>query len=295
MKPKLFRVPLYVLATVLCLMITFASTPSVPSVPKPSLPAPDLDHVLRLQRLAGWVSGRTPTLPAEMGTLLPASAPSGPAVPERESALFPSVPESSTEQQVFLERMPFGHTLHAAAQRHRVDGLLVAAVVEVESRFRPNAVSPKGAVGLMQLMPGSGAVEPTDDLRDPRVNLDAGSRYLGSLIDHFDGNLELALAAYNAGPAAVARYRGIPPFAETRGFVRKVLARYEEHRQTMSEERFHAKGEEPRTLLAALPQAPEKQSWSLFAGGPGRRQGSGPRIAETREARDPLAALAVQE
>lgn len=292
MKPKLFRVPLYVVATVLCLMITLASTPSVPSVPKPSLPPPDLDHVLRLQRLAGWVSGRTSTLPAEIDTLTPTGSP---ASPDRENALFPAVLESSAEQQAFLERMPFGHTLHAAAQRNRVDGLLVAAVVEVESRFRPNAVSPKGAVGLMQLMPGSGAVEPTDDLRDPRVNLDAGSRYLGSLIDHFDGNLELALAAYNAGPAAVARYRGIPPFAETRGFVRKVLARYEEHRQTMSEERFHAKGEEPRTLLAALPQAPQKQSWSLFAGSPGRRQDPGRLDAEAGEARDPLAALAVQE
>jgi soluble lytic murein transglycosylase-like protein len=110
-----------------------------------------------------------------------------------------------------------------------VDGLLVAAIVSVESRFTPEAVSPRGARGLMQVRPAVGQAYGAKDLFDPFANVDVGSRYFSSLMKDYDGDLELTLAAYNAGPAAVARYGRVPPYRETRAYVRKVLARYEEY------------------------------------------------------------------
>jgi soluble lytic murein transglycosylase-like protein len=115
----------------------------------------------------------------------------------------------------------------AAAERHGLDSELVLAVVGVESAFRPEAVSPKGAQGLMQLMPGTAASLGVEDALDPAQNLDGGVRHLGSLLSLYGGDLKRALAAYNAGEGAVARHGGIPPFRETREYVRRVLERYE--------------------------------------------------------------------
>ncbi len=114
----------------------------------------------------------------------------------------------------------------AAARRHGLDPDLVLAVVAVESSFKPDAVSAKGARGLMQLMPATAADLGVANALDPTQNLDGGSRYLGSLVTRYDGDLKKALAAYNAGAGAVSRYRGVPPYAETRDYVSKVLKRY---------------------------------------------------------------------
>ena len=111
------------------------------------------------------------------------------------------------------------------ARRHGLDPELVLAVVGVESGFRAHAVSPKGAQGLMQLMPDTARSLGVADPFDPSQNLDGGTRHLGSLLDRFDGDLELALAAYNAGAGAVAKYGGVPPYQETRAYVDKVLRR----------------------------------------------------------------------
>jgi soluble lytic murein transglycosylase-like protein len=117
--------------------------------------------------------------------------------------------------------------IDATALDHGLDHRLLHAMIAVESGYDPTAVSPKGAIGLMQVMPATGARFGADDLNDPRQNLAAGARYLKSLLMKFDGNLPLAIAAYNAGEGAVVRYRNaIPPFAETRGYVARVLARY---------------------------------------------------------------------
>jgi soluble lytic murein transglycosylase-like protein len=113
-----------------------------------------------------------------------------------------------------------------AANRHGIDPELVLAVVSVESAFRPEAVSPKGAQGLMQLMPRTAASLGVEDAFDPEQNLDGGTRHLGGLLALYGGDVERALAAYNAGEGAVARHGGIPPFRETREYVRKVLERY---------------------------------------------------------------------
>jgi soluble lytic murein transglycosylase-like protein len=112
------------------------------------------------------------------------------------------------------------------ARRHGLDPDLVLAVISVESAFRKDAVSPKGARGLMQLMPGTARELGVKDAFDPAQNLDAGTRYLNSLLAEFKGDVRLAIAAYNAGPNAVKRHRGVPPYRETRQHVEKVLERY---------------------------------------------------------------------
>ena len=113
-----------------------------------------------------------------------------------------------------------------AARRHGLDPELVIAVVSVESGFRPQAVSPKGAQGLMQLMPRTAQSLGVVDAFDPEQNLDGGVRHLGQLLAAYNGDVERALAAYNAGEGAVHRHNGIPPYRETRAYVKKVLERY---------------------------------------------------------------------
>ena len=114
----------------------------------------------------------------------------------------------------------------AAALRHGLDPALVLAVVAVESSFEPGALSSKGAQGLMQLMPGTANALGVSDPFDPAQNLDGGTRHLGTLVARYGGDLTKALAAYNAGEAAVARHGGVPPYRETRDYVRHVLRRY---------------------------------------------------------------------
>jgi soluble lytic murein transglycosylase-like protein len=146
------------------------------------------------------------------------------------SAVRGFVPDEVIEEVVEDGGVPAGDDLRAlataAAHRHGLDPELVLAVVGVESAFRPKAVSPKGAQGLMQLMPRTAASLGVEDALDPEQNLDGGTRHLGSLLALYGGDVERALAAYNAGEGAVARHGGIPPFRETREYVRRVLERY---------------------------------------------------------------------
>jgi soluble lytic murein transglycosylase-like protein len=114
--------------------------------------------------------------------------------------------------------------IHKAAHDFDINPKLIAAVIQVESAFQPRAISPKGARGLMQLMPATGESLGLVDPFDPEANIRAGARYLKAQLSRFS-TLEEALAAYNAGPGNVIKYNGIPPFAETRDFVRRVMER----------------------------------------------------------------------
>lgn len=115
----------------------------------------------------------------------------------------------------------FRDIITSAAARHGVDARVVHALIQVESAYHAKAVSPKGARGLMQLMPSTGRQYGALDLFDPKVNVEAGIRHLKGLLTRFD--LPLALAAYNAGEAAVDRFGGIPPFRETQNYVARIL------------------------------------------------------------------------
>src|SRR6185436_3307146 len=122
-------------------------------------------------------------------------------------------------------RRALDQIIEEAAAAHGVSAHLLRAVVEGESGFDPWTVSRAGAQGLMQLMPATAALMGVNDRMDPRQNVFGGARYLSQLLDRFDGDVALTLAAYNAGPAKVAQYRGIPPYSETRAYVTRIRGR----------------------------------------------------------------------
>lgn len=130
--------------------------------------------------------------------------------------------------------MALSPVIDEAARATNLDSALLMAVIDVESGGNPQAVSPKGATGLMQLMPSTGARHGASNLFDPRQNIAAGARYLKQLMRQF-GDLQLVLAAYNAGEGAVQKYGGqIPPYAETMNYVPKVIARYMRYQEAVS-------------------------------------------------------------
>ena len=121
-----------------------------------------------------------------------------------------------------LRATPYGEIIAAMSEAHGVDPLLVRALIQVESNYKPGARSRKGAMGLMQLMPATARVYNVRNPFDPRANIEAGVKHLRSLIDRF--GLELALAAYNAGEGAVAKFNDVPPYRETRSYVSRILS-----------------------------------------------------------------------
>jgi hypothetical protein len=139
--------------------------------------------------------------------------------------------------EFFAESMPYGQLIHEKSHKYGVDPALVAAVMEQESRFKPRARSQVGARGLMQLMPRTGRWMGARNLDDPEQNIDAGVRYIKYLNARFHGDLNKTIAAYNAGEGNVQRYRGVPPFRETRQYVRKVLKNYDRRTKALEQYR----------------------------------------------------------
>jgi soluble lytic murein transglycosylase-like protein len=150
--------------------------------------------------------------------------------PATVAAAEPTAPASSTtvtatpvkpEAPIELDTL-----VQQTAEKHHVDPNLVRAVISTESNWNADAVSRQGALGLMQLVPGTAHLLGVGNAFDPAQNVDAGVRYLGMLLDRYNGDLNKALAAYNAGPGAVDRFGGVPNFRETRNYVQKVTASY---------------------------------------------------------------------
>jgi soluble lytic murein transglycosylase-like protein len=170
-------------------------------------------------------------------------------VPRAKTAAFKAAKSAANEVSAFMERSErraaeqgdsngqgweqrivnaasIEAAINEAAARHNVDPNLVRAVIKVESNFNPQAISPKGAMGLMQLMPGTARTLKVARPFDPNENIDAGVRHLKQLMESFGGDLNLSLAAYNAGSNAVRRNKGIPPYRETQNYVRQITQLY---------------------------------------------------------------------
>jgi Transglycosylase SLT domain len=123
-----------------------------------------------------------------------------------------------------LDGTPYGEIIASVSEAQGVDPMLVRALIQVESKFRPTARSRKGAMGLMQLMPSTVREYNVRNPFEPKANIEAGIKHLKTLIDRFGSSLELALAAYNAGPGAVEKFNGVPPYRETRDYVTRILS-----------------------------------------------------------------------
>lgn len=183
-------------------------------------------RVAELQSLMGAAMPAPPAAATAFAAqLATATAPTAAPAATTASAGLMSVGASELGPDV-----PYGAEITAAAKKHGIDPALLAGLVKQESGFNPTAGSPAGARGLTQLMPGTAAGLGVTDVLDPIQNLDGGAKYLRQQLDAFGGDVTRALAAYNAGPGAVQRYGGVPPYAETQNYVRIVQANAAQYR-----------------------------------------------------------------
>ena len=216
------RAPRIVFAALAFAAALLNSPPSSPSAAGPRPLGPSADEARVLEHLATWVLEE-----ASSAELVEAVRDHG-----RSFELFRDL-AADRDRRVVISGLPYGDAIWRAAERWGVDPLLLASMVENESGFDAAAVSQQGALGLMQVLPETADLfRPQSDLLDPVVNLEVGARYIAVQVRQFNGDLPLALAAYNAGPGNVLRFAGIPPFAETRHYVRRVLSSYVSHLQS---------------------------------------------------------------
>ena len=150
--------------------------------------------------------------------------------PEEVFVPIPAPPPSAPALTAAANQPPFHEFVLAAASRYGVDAELISSVMEVESQFNPKAVSVKNARGLMQLLPETAARLGVKDIFDPQENIDAGTHYLRDLLQLYNNDLTLALAAYNAGPDNVQKYGNVPPFRETVSYVKQVKRKYQKNK-----------------------------------------------------------------
>lgn len=156
--------------------------------------------------------------------IVPDEVPHPEPAPAQAEAREPAKPAPAAERGAGLRNSIYSELIATAAQTHGVDPILVQAVIQVESNYQPRARSHKGAMGLMQLMPATAREYRVRNAYDPKANINAGIQKLKTLLNKWEGNVALALAAYNAGEGAVARFNGIPPYRETQNYVSKILS-----------------------------------------------------------------------
>lgn len=155
------------------------------------------------------------------GTLV---KPTGVTTPTKQTNATDSITSQQAEKN--YTKQEISNIISKISAKHGVNEKLVRALIKQESGFNPKVVSKAGAAGLMQLMPATAKSLGVTDIKDPEQNVDGGVRYLKSMMNKYNGNLILALAAYNAGPGAVDKYNGVPPYKETQNYVKNILANY---------------------------------------------------------------------
>lgn len=206
------------------------AVPSGTTVPDPSVRPPRGEDLLLMRELSDWLLGGEG---ANQFHAVNAADLAAALRDEPESFVLFKHPRRRAAEQRLVRGMPYGNLIWASAERNRVDGLLLASIVETESSFNASAVSPQGAVGLTQILPTTAQLFGIRDAAQPAQNIEAGARYFSALMNRFDQDVVLALAAYNAGPESVRRFDGMPPYRETRRYVDRVLARYVTHYQQL--------------------------------------------------------------
>ena len=211
------------IGSVLFLLVSLSSPPTLPSVPDQRPAPPTLEEIYVLEELAEWVLGHP--LSDSFKVFEPSDL-AGAVRKRRQSFELFSEYGAEADRRDLVRELPYGELIDDAAERFSVDSLLLASIMEAESGYNPYAMSPQGAMGLMQVMPDTAGFYSIEDLLEPRVNIEVGAKYFVRLLDQFDGDVALALASYNAGPGMVRRYGGLPPFPETRRYVDRVLTRY---------------------------------------------------------------------
>ena len=192
------------------------------------LGGPERRHADRRTKPRGTSDRRAGSRSRRMRTAVLAAAMSSAPMARPAIALLPPTKnvkanvDVTTEYFVVPANQAYDEIIEEAAAKYEMDANLIRAVMQAESAFHPFVVSRAGAEGLMQLMPDLADEMGVNDSMDPRENIMGGTRYLKRLLDYHDGNIDLALASYNAGPGNVQRYRGIPPFRETRNYVKTI-------------------------------------------------------------------------
>jgi len=190
--------------------------------------------------------------------------------------VFTPIPATAAPQPLYRD------LVEAAAKRYNLDPDLVTSVIAVESNFDPKAVSRKNAHGLMQLLPETAAQLGVKNIDDPAENIDAGSRYLKYLLQMYNGNLSLALAAYNAGPVKVQLYGSVPPYAETISYVRRVKRGYDKSKTEASKKTPPANVPAPRTPASPAAGLGTAPAFPPLAPGPGTAPPSSPATSGAR-------------